>query len=265
MINIRMLLREYDADVCIKATKEAKNKPRDIEPEHKTPVSWPEDFLPFTKYMKNQSQSDLEKIEKISKRDLGMVGSKKLVNVITSIDLMLIRSLTADDLISYNGESCTIPISHIQNKNKALKVWLSKEIPCRKLFKMLKHAVSCKNYNLTEILVKSLQTKKLSGRKLGKVVYYKNMLNSQDGGIFPFDWLLRDCEDSNLNVSSEVASLRFCRIIEKLKQMKDIEYEFVIKEKHKQLLFSKFWEMANNSVVEYQMNASMSNNLYLIL
>lgn len=130
---------------------------------------------------------------------------------------------------------------------------------------MLKHAVSCKNYNLIEILVKSLQAKKLSDRRLNKVVYYKNMLDSQDGGIFPLDWMLKDCEDSNLNVSSEVASLRFCRIIEKLKQMKNIECEFVVKERHKQLLFSKLWGMASKVLVEGQESVGTYDNFYLVL
>lgn len=265
MVDIELLLKEYDANVRIGSLKKTKNNEQP-EPEPQDALTlWPEDFLPFTKYMKNQDQSNLDKIEKIAKEDLNMVKPKKLVNIITSIDLMLIKNLTADDLISYNGESSTISISHIQNKNKALKMWLSREAPCKKLFKMLKHAVSYKNYNLIGILVKSLQAKKLSDRKLSKVVYYKNMLNSQDGGIFPFDWMLKDCEDSNLNVSSEVASLRFCRIIEKLKQMKNIEHEFVVKERHKHLLFSKLWGMTNKVLIQEQESVGTYDNFYLVL
>lgn len=141
----------------------------------------------------------------------------------------------------------------------------SLDFETRRLFKLLKYAFIYKNYNLIHLLVRSLQTKKLSQRKLEKILYYKNVLENEEGGIFPLAWMLKDCEDSNLNIDSEMASLRFCKIIEKLKEMKNIEMDFEVREKNKQVLYAKLWDIARRSDIDLKISESRLEYFYLIL
>lgn len=263
MVDIDSLLKEYKA--YIKYKKMQKSMPEKEEDQAPAPGLWPSDFLPPTKYTADQSKTNLDKIERISKKDPMLIGNKKLVRILTSIDISLIRSISAEDLVLFDGTSESLPISHIQNKNKALKVWLVKEFDLDRLFKMLKYSLAVKNYNLINILASCVQSNRLSKNKLNRVKYYKSFLEKQEGGIFPFEWMLKDCEDSNLNVDSEVASMRFCRIVEKLKEMKGIKDEFVLKERHKQLVFAKLWNVSNQVPVQSEPQAISDENLYLVL
>lgn len=225
------------------------------------PVVWPENFLPYTKYMRKMSEKNLDKIERWKTDKL--LNDKRLVQTLTLIDLDLLRALTAEDLISYDGNDPSVSIQHIQNRDKLLIAVLSGDFETRRLFRFLKYALLYKNYNLIFLLLKALQTRKLSEKKVKKLLYYKNILDNQEDGIFPLAWMLKDCEDSNLNVESEVASLRFCKIIEKLKEMKNIEYDFEIKEKYKQMLYSKMWDESRKNEVEIRRNECSLENLYL--
>lgn len=228
------------------------------------PLIWPKDFLPSTKYMDGATEAQLDKLERMKCKQLDM-KSKKLVQVLTQIDLDLIQAIKAEDLINYNGHPETKSIQHVYNVGKGLTMMFCLNFEAKKLFKMLKLALLQRNYNLIHILVKSLQNKRLSFKKFAKVAYYKQILEKEEGGIFPLAWMLKDCEDSNLNVESEVASLRFCKIIEKLKDMKTIASISKVTEKQKQMIYSKLWETLREHRLENEASKIPHEYLYLIV
>lgn len=264
MLDIQDLLKKYKLRVKYKKEKQEASQVEESNEKVEFSV-WPEDFLPHTEYSKKKTQSNLEKMEKISKKDPSLISSKKLVNILTTIDLLLIRDINAEDLIQFDGKPGSLSISHLQNKNKFLIHWMKKTYTVKKILKMLKYSLSIKNYNLANLLIKTAQSQRLSSNKLNKIAHYQKFLDNQEGGIFPFEWMLKDCEDSNLNLSSEIASLRFCRIIEKLKEMKNIQLDFNLKEKHKQLIFSTLWLVSKEKMSEINGEVIKDDNLYLIL
>lgn len=267
MINLKQLLKEYNCEIHLKKA-ETSLKLQGTKPvsdkSHIYNIIWPVEFLPYTKYLKNSNEIYLDKVEKWILEPLNF-KNKEWVEILTSIDMDLISNITADDLISYDGHFTTNPILHLQNKNKTLISLFSTEFETKRLFKLMKHALIYKNYNLIHLLVKASQNKKINEKKAKKIDFYKNILDNQEGGIFPLNWLLKDCEDSNLNIESEVASIRFCKVIERLKEMKKLEFNFKVKEKNKQKIYSKLWEIASRST---EGNEELKNNndlLYLIL
>ena len=258
MTNIEKILNKFNGKITYdKNISSNKN----IITTNENSLLWKEDVLPVTNYIKNPTNKNLSKIEEISK--IKNIKPKKLVEMITIIDLLLIKNVTPKDLIEYDGNKTIIPIEHIQNKNKGLLNWLNKDFDNSSIFKMLKYSLLKKNYNLINILLKSLQSRKLSNKEIEKMIYYKKILDQQESGIFPFDWILKDSEDSNVNVNSEIASMRFCKIIDKLNEMKKIEIEKTLREKHKQFIYGNIFSNINHTL-EY-FNIKESNALYLLL
>jgi len=271
MTLIRRVLKEFNCNIHPKHIKgHGENTASHAEKPVAEPgamdslIIWPEDFLPYTKYMCDQTEGNLDKIEYLWNKPLDM-KSKRLVQILTQIDLDLIRAISADDLINYDGNESSRAISHIQNITKALMVIFSTDFNAKTLFKMLKHALLYKNYNLIYILIKSLQGKKISQRKLSKIAFYNDLMEKERDGIFPLAWMLKDCEDSNLNVESEVASLRFCKIIEKLKEMKAIEHDFRVEDKHRQMVYSKAWDTTRRTLNITEAPKRIYDYLYLIV
>lgn len=268
MTNITRVLKEYNCDINEKEIKEqlaSSLSPVEVEKNDTftDPTAWPEDFMPYTEYLENKTERNLERIENWKNNEFNF-KSKKLVEILTQIDLDMVKALTAEDLVTYDGHTASKAVQHIQNEGKALVGFLSSTFDARELFKLLKYAVVYKNYNLIHILVKTLQSKELSSKKMEKIRYYKNILDNEEGGIFPLSWILKDCEDSNLNVESEVASIRFCKLVERLKEMKKIELDFKVSEKQKQIIYSKLWDVARTSAIELKTHKCSQTNLYLL-
>ena len=203
-------------------------------------------------------------MEEIDKIDEKTISPRKLAAILTSLDLLLIKEVTAADLIKYDGNTIPQSVSHIQNKNTGLFHWISITYDYKYIIKMLKRASVDKNYNLMNILIKAIQTKKLSNKKIEKLVFYKELLNNQDNGIVPFEWMLKDCEDSNVNVESDIASMRFCKIVEKLKEMKKMGPNGKVKETYKQFVYEKIWKNLEKTVLLNFKEENKYDGMYLL-
>lgn len=277
MINLKRLLKQYDFNLKLKElsleTKPEKDHAVDNTAELSCKIElnkkWPIDFLPSTKYLVKTSEKYLEMKEKWRNEDLTIEKISKLTKVLTQIDLNLINAITAEDLINYDGNSSSLAISHILNKNNALLLFITRKYNKKKIFSFLKYALKYKNYNLMHILIKSLQSLRLSIKRIESVLYYKEFLDKQEDGVFPFDWMLQDCEDSNLNIASEVASIRFCKIIDKLKKMKNLKYDFKVSEKSVHVVYSQLWDTIREGSEILDLGSEGQNekqsNLFLVL
>lgn len=270
MVKLRLLYKEYNLRTNLKAlgvnAEEIYGGEIKKVPITKQGLCWPEEFLPITKYFSNPSEKYLEMMESWKDDDLCSAKPEKLVKILTQIDLNLIKAVSATDLVKYEGSPSSLALSHIIHKTSALQLLIKAKFTKRMIFGMLKHALKYKNYNLIHTLIKSLQSMRLSGKKMDKIAYYKSFLDKQENGVFPFDWMLQDCEDCNLNISSEVASLRFCKIIEKLKKMKELNYELKVSEKKIHIMYSHLWQITEtNNSISYLNGKDADSNMFLIL
>ncbi|KAI4293000.1 hypothetical protein PAPHI01_2274 [Pancytospora philotis] len=212
---------------------------------HESRMVWPADTLPGTRYTQSKTLRHLSKVEDIAKTEVEEIKPKKLVGLLHATDIMLIREVSAADLLAYDGTRTSVPVAHLQNKNTGILNWLAVKASFKYLERMMKHAAHRKNYNILVTLIGAAQRKKLKHRQMKLLLMYKEMCHRMDGGVFPFDWLLEDCADSNVNVKSEIASERFCKIIACLERMKQIELPGRIRERSIQLVYSKAWEYLN--------------------
>ena len=231
-------------------------------------IAWPKEMLPHTRYSLDtdeRSSRKLSRMEALSEMELSSVKPRKLAELLNCIDILLINNLTTRDLVEYDGDNVPTPVAHLQNKNAGILGWLSHSADFRYLNRMLKQSVVLKNYNMINLLAKVAQARRLNNRQMRKIVYYKQILDSQDGGIFPFEWLLKDCSDSNVNVDSRTASLRFCRIVEKLGEMKKIAMPRRIGERVKQMIYTQAWRYLDTSPERSGSGKGMHRLLYLVL
>ena len=223
--------------------------------------SWDNTILPETQFSKSKTLSDKAKAEESKHLKL---STKKLVKVIHAVTLEIIKKLTANDLIHYDGNNCTINTKHIINMNQGLQNYLN-TLNYKDLKKMAKEAELERDYNLIQMIVISMEGKRLTQKKLQEVIFYKSLLEKQDRGILPLDWMLKDCIDSNLNVESEVASIRFCTIIEKLNEMQALETTFNLKEKYKYFIFHTIFINLNNNICNETKITNDYKYLYLVI
>lgn len=226
---------------------------------------WPHDVLPQTNYTKKHNSFNLEKIEKISQKKVTEIKPEKLALKISWIDLSLIKNVVADDLVKYDGRIVPTPLLHIQNYNSGLFKWFVAELNFKYLKKMAEKSLELNNFNLLSVIIQAMQYMHLNPKEKEKIIHYKRILKVDERGIFPFDWVLKDCADSNINASSEIASLRFCKIIEKLQQMKKLEPVINIKEKDKQYVFGKVWKYLNYKTREALIKKQDFGKFYLVI
>jgi hypothetical protein len=264
MIDLHKLLKHLDIteDSKLESTEP---EPCIIEQFPNEEITWNIDVLPITKYIKNKSPKNLSKIENLYNRDINTIEPKKIARILTTIDIMLLQCVSAEDLIEYDAKNIPTPIRHLQNKNMGLLQWFSAHFEHNYLMKILKYSVLYKNYNLMNIVLLSLQTKKLTNKQIEKLIFYKKLLENQESGIFPFEWMLKDCEDSNLNVESEIASMRFCKIVDKLNEMRKIPVIRKLKESHKQYILGNIWKNLNSRLILSQKKHKTYQGLYLVI
>ncbi|KAI5168610.1 hypothetical protein PAEPH01_0276 [Pancytospora epiphaga] len=230
-----------------------------------THPAWSTDILPATKYSIADDMKSLSKREELSKITIKNLKPGKLAMMIHCTDLLLIRNVSASDLVLYDGTYIPQSLSYILNKNTGILNWLGANVDTKYLFRMMTHAVLLKNYNLLHILIEASQRNKLDRKGLKKLMTYKCMCDRIDGGVFPFEWLLKDCADSNVNVASDIASMRFCKIVDCLKEMKEIVIPKNISEKQKYLVYANAWKYLHENVEKMEEFEGRFEKLYLLL
>ncbi|KAL6121415.1 hypothetical protein NUSPORA_01674 [Nucleospora cyclopteri] len=261
-MNIEKLFKHFNVEFNKSVPKpQVKKKKIYHESTEEFDLFWSEDLLPATEFTKDRSMKNRVKVEEIRS---SIVSLKKFLKTCHTLDIELINNINASDLISYNGFNPTQNVKYIQNKNAGLLKYFN-TLKYKDIKKMLKHSELLKNYNLMNLLVQSFQTHSLSSRRIEKLKFYKEMLKKQDFGIIPMEWMLKDCADSNMNVESEVASIRFCKIIEKLNEMQSITLDYNVKEKDKHYVYTLIYQNIDNISYEVVKEDIDYKNLYLNL
>lgn len=246
----------------IKPNKKEKvdNKNNEVDPTE----AWDSKILPPTEYTKTNSLKNKQKIEELQKTE---ISTRKLVKIMHATDIEILKRMDANDLIKYDGSNKTQNIVYMINKNTGTQN-IFNSLSFSDLKKAAKECELLKNYNLIFMIVNAMQTKELTDKDVETVTFYKKLidgdLEQSTLSILPFPWILKDCADSNCNVKSTVASIRFCKIVEKLNQMQAIESQFEPKEKHRQIIYSKIYvNLYKNKEVEEEI--VHDSYLYLVI
>ncbi|KHN69284.1 hypothetical protein M896_080180 [Ordospora colligata OC4] len=261
------------------------------EDESEEPVMWDEKDLPRTWYQMrfvdsvNKSKY-IKKMAYAESMDVYHITPKKLSKALTSIDLQFLKKITPNDLVEYDGDDGneSSSIKQIRLKNEGLMNFVAHELSTRKnynyFFKVLEHLEKIRNFNSIHCITRAFQMQKLDLKSLGKLsVYVKTSLSYFDMRqvldeltaddmflVCPIDVYIKDIEESNKNRGSEVASMRFCRLVEILIRLQTQEHDLRIPHITEHFLFTRFWKYArNNSVLYIQDDAMKYDGQFLLL
>ncbi|KAI5149083.1 hypothetical protein ENBRE01_0693 [Enteropsectra breve] len=276
MLQIKEMLDYFSKEECGEGQDIIFNSQEDwkVSKEAKAEIAiekhgqWPENFLPNTEYTTNINNKKLNKIEIIRMYKNSKIKSKRLAKIFTTLDLLFIREINAKDLIEYDGAVISKNVKYALNKNRGILNWLAvSDFSWHNLKTIMKEALILKNYNLVNIACMAAQAKQLNNRRIEKIVFYKKFLKAQESGIFPLEWLLKDCADCNLNKESEVATKRFCIIVEKLKEMKMLELPADISEWERQFIYGRCYDYydANILLSLHCIEKKRAEKLYLVI
>lgn len=229
-------------------------------------VVWNRDILPHSWYQeqifnRRKAKRYEHKIKKAEAKDIYRITPRKLSKALTFIDLSILRRITPNELVDYDGPGNTKcrNIRHMRSKNVGLTNFVSDELlrerNYRYFFKLLKHLERIGNYNSFYCIIKAFQMQKLDLKRLNtlsrhmeKSTSYFDMRQVLDDLttantflICPMDVYIRDVEESNRTRNNEVASMRFCRLVEILIKLQGQALDVSISHVDEHFLFSKFW------------------------
>lgn len=229
-------------------------------------LMWEDNVLPLSWYQRQilggkKKKRYMNRIERIRDMDVYSVSPRKLSKLLTAMDLLLLRKIRPSELVEYDGsksEGC-INIRHVMSKNTGLTNFVAYELSTGKnykyFFKLLRHLERKRNYNSFYCIIRAFQMQKLDLRKLSvlseymeKSLSYFDMrqilddLTAQEVFLIcPLDIYIKDVEDSNRNKSNEIASMRFCRLVEILIKLQGQDVEIPVSHDHEHFLLHKFW------------------------
>jgi len=261
------------------------------EEESEAPVMWDEKDLPRTWYQVqfvdgSNKRKYIKRMAHAESMDVYHITPKRLSKALTSIDLQLLKKITPNDLVGYDGSegSELNSIKQIRLKNEGLMNFVAHELSTKRnydyFFKVLEYLEKIRNFNSIHCITRAFQMQKLDLKRLGKLsVYVKASLSYFDmrqvldeltaDDVFlvcPIDVYIKDVEESNKNRGSEVASMRFCRLVEILIRLQDQQHDVGISHRIEHFLFSKFWKYARkNSILYIQDDVMKYDGQFLLL
>lgn len=256
---------------CLALGMEEKNEDRE---EGDICLIWNKAIMPHSKYQRSLVKSGkkkrhLDRVEKLRDMDLYGISPRRLSKILTGIDLSILRRITPSELVEYDGsgDDRCVNIRHMKSKNTGLTNLVSQELCTRGrykyFFRLLRHLERLRNYNSFYCVIKAFQMQKLDLKRLNALSSYmeKNSsyfdmrqildeLTMQEAFfICPLDIYIKDVEDSNRSRDSEIASMRFCRLVEILIKLQEQEMEVRISDDEEHFLLSKFWSHLQRGVV----------------
>lgn len=234
---------------------------------------WDGEILPHSWYQiqildGRKKRRHLHKIELLRKMDIYHISPAKLSRLLTSIDQHVLRKIAPNELVEYDGaesEMCT-SIRHVLSKNVGLTNFVAHELAAhgnyRYFFRVMRHLKRAGNYNSFYCLFKAFQMQKLSLKRLTALsrhmeesqCYFDmrhvlDSLTAQDAFLIcPLDIYIKDVEDSNRNRSNEIASMRFCRLVEILIRLQAQDTEIRISHDEEHFLLERFWTHLQKSI-----------------
>ncbi len=274
-INLNSLYEYFEVNTNYVPKKQKTDKNKKSEEKTKEtdifnqPLKWPIEFLPQTSFIKEESRQNDSIIEDIAHKDY---KASKIISILHSLTIELLREVNAKDLVQYDGYKKTQHVQYLLNFNNGIIKWFN-TFEWSDIKKLVKNAELCEDFNLINLLLSTMkQYQNLSSKRLEFILFYKKLMESVERKkIVPLEWMLKDCADSNVNVDSEIASMRFCKIIDRLKEMKEIEIDYKLTEKYRHFAYHNIWQNSKNVTggggdeKEGSLVDTSESNLFLVL
>lgn len=190
----------------------------------------------YQKKYNNKKTTKLKmKMEKAEKLKFCNIKPKTLAKALTMFDINFLKAIHASELYYYGKDNCpsinawikhntTVQNMTIQNMNPAYFIAVAEEL--KKL----------KNYNTMTTVITAVKNAKLSEqmfKQISSLIEYDNYFKMREqidnigneSMIVPIDLFLKDIEECNRNLDSEIASKRFIKQIDFFTCMQEVNSE----------------------------------------
>ncbi|KAG0440547.1 Bud site selection protein 5 [Dictyocoela muelleri] len=202
-------------------------------------LKWDPSSFPISEYHDN----DLKVLEKYSEFSIYNKLSKS-AKVLTLIDISILKKINSFELTRYGKEDC-VNINILINKNKKLKHFVAQEISKKEkridfFFRLAKKLKKMRNFNSMSCIIEGIRMSRLSNRNFKKISdLYESTSNyfvlrelvkicteSSEFIIPPMDIVLTDIAESNIISDSEVANMKFFKIISFFIRLQSQDFNF---------------------------------------
>lgn len=213
------------------------------------------------------------RMEKAEKMDMYRIKPSKIAKTLTYIDMNLYRDVSSMELVMYNGvdnayKKCET-LSRFRFKNEALTSFVHGELADKRRFKYLYRVAAellrLQNYDSFKSVTSGILTLALTEKQLLKVTalmkgcgkeheargIFQEKLLLKEFFVPSFDTILKDIQESNCNSENEMASMRFCKAIELLVYVQNLEKSIKVKSKYEHFIIYKMNKSKKKKIESY--------------
>lgn len=214
------------------------------------------------------------KMEVAERADMYRIRPSEVSRILTHIDLRLYRNVHPLELVMYDGSAdsdrkCKT-LSSIMAKNSALTSLVCGEMGAhsnfRYFYRLAAELLRTKNYNSFECVVSGIRAVALTKRQLVKLTalvgnsgrHEETRRNIHEGlsrhqlFVPALQTILKDIQESNLNTDNEMASMRFCKVVELFVYVQNLDPRFKVRSKHEHLIIHKMSQSKTKEIRTYE-------------
>lgn len=232
------------------------------------------------------TQKIMHKVEVSEKMDLYQASPRKLADALTSLDLGLYRGICSMELVKYkgpkeSGEECNTLLS-LKSKNESLTSFVSEELNTsgnfRYFYRLATELQNRRNYNSFDAVVSGIRTFPMNGRQHnrlaglakrdggGRNIYDLMQMHMKSKVFFvpPSGHVLRDIQESNLHAKSELASMKFCKTVELLVYVQNLEASFKVRNKYEHFVIFRLNQSRQRRIEAYEIEGRKEHAYFLL-
>eukprot|EP00866_Antonospora_locustae_P001963 jgi/Antlo1/1963/135 len=247
-------------------------------------------FVLVSKYQKqckrSATQKIMHKMEVSEKMNLYHMCPQKLAKALTNLDLGLYRGICSIELVTYKGPKddggkCRT-LLRLKSKNESLTSFVCEELNTfgnfRYFYKLASKLQKLRNYNSYDAVVSGMRTfpmnrtqhqkltdlMKRDGR--GSDIYDIMRMHMMTKTFFvpPSGYMLRDIQESNLHSESELASMKFCKAVELLVYVQNLEPEFRVQSKYEHFVIHRLNQCRKQRIETYEIESTKEYAYFLL-
>lgn len=247
-------------------------------------------FALVSKYQKQCAESAtrriMHKMEVSEKMNLYHISPQRLANALTGLDLALYRGICSMELVTYKGPGddsgdCKT-LLRLKSKNESLISLVCEELNTtgnfRYFYKLASKLQKLRNYNSFDAVVSGIRTFSMNKRQHRRLadlmrrdgrssnIYDLTQMHMKSRSFFvpPSAYLLRDIQESNLHAESELASMKFCKAVELLVYVQNLEADFKVQGKYEHFVIHRMNQCRQRRVEAYEIESEREYAYFLL-
>lgn len=247
-------------------------------------------FVLVSKYQKqferSATQKIMHKMEVSEKMNLYHISPQKLANALTNLDLGLYRGICSMELVTYrgpreHGRECNT-LLRLKSKSESLTSFVCEELNSsgnfRYFFQLASKLQKLRNHNSFDAVVSGIRTFPMNRRQHRRLadlmkrdgrssnIYDLMQMQMKTNTFFvpPSGYLLRDIQESNLHAESELASMKFCKAVELLVYVQNLEADFIVQSKYEHFLIHRMNQCRQRRIETYEIESAKEYAYFLL-